>query len=57
MKNTTFQIEFFHGTEGVWKPVRCYKNLETLEDAKAFKQAQIELCGGCVDFHIVEVAA
>ena len=49
MKNYT--IQFFHGLEGVWKDLQT---VATLEEAKAFKQAQIEMCGGAVDFCIIE---
>lgn len=57
MKNTTYKIEFFDGRDGDWKPVRCYKYLGTLEDAKAFKKAQQEMCDYMVDFRIVEEVA
>ncbi len=50
MKNN-YTIQFFHGLEGVWKDI---KTVTTLDEAKAFMQAQIEMCGGCVDFHIME---
>jgi len=54
MKNYT--IQFFHGLDGVWKR-STIQVFATLEEAKASKQAHIEMCGGCVDFRIVEVEA
>ena len=53
MKNYT--IEFFHGLDGVWKR-STIKVFATLEEAKASKKAHIGMCGGVVDFRIVEVA-
>jgi hypothetical protein len=53
MKNYT--IEFFHGQQGVWKR-STMQVFATLEEAKASKKAHLEMCGGCVDFRIMEVA-
>ena len=53
MKNYT--IQFFHGLDGVWKR-STIQVFATLEEAKASKQAHIEMCGGVVDFRIMEVA-
>ena len=50
MKNY-YTVEFFHGLEGIWKPVGTDTFTE-LEEAQAYKKAQIEMCGGVVDFRI-----
>jgi len=50
MKNY-YTVEFFHGLQGVWKPVGTDTFTE-LEEAQAYKKAQIEMCGGVVDFRI-----
>ena len=59
MKNTQFKIQFFDGRrdQKVWKDIPTRLNIATLEEAKAFKKAQVEMCGGCVDFRIVEEVA
>ena len=57
MKNQNYKIEFFDGRTYEWKPVRCYKHLANLDEAKAFKKAQQELCNYMVDFRIVEEVA
>lgn len=54
MKNKTYKIEFFHGAQGVWKTVGTRTDIATLDEAKAFKKAQVEMCGGVVDFRIME---
>ena len=50
MKNY-YTVEFFHGLQGEWKPVGIDTFTE-LEKAQAYKKAQIEMCGGVVDFRI-----
>ena len=55
MKNQNYTIEFFHGLEGSWKR-STMQVFATLEEAKASKQAHIEMCGGCVEFRIMEIA-
>ena len=50
MKNY-YTVEFFHGLHGEWKPVGTDTFTE-LEEAQAYKKAQIEMCGGVVDFRI-----
>ena len=50
MKNY-YTVEFFHGGEGVWKPVGTQTFTE-LEKAQAYKAAQIQMCSGMVDFRI-----
>ena len=56
MKNqTTYTIQFWHGGEAVWKNVGTRTDIATLDEAKDFKKAQVEMCGGCVDFRIVEI--
>ncbi len=54
MKNKTYKIEFFHGGEAVWKNIGTRTNIPTFQEAKDFMRAQVEMCGGCVDFRIVE---
>ena len=55
MKKTTYTIQFWHGGEAVWKNVGTRTDIATLDEAKDFKKAQVEMCGGCVDFRIVEI--
>ena len=55
MKNTTYTIQFWHGGEAVWKNVGTRTDIATLDEAKDFMNAQVEMCGGCVDFQIVKV--
>ena len=50
MKNY-YVVEFFHGREAIWKPVGTNTFTE-LEKAQAYKAAQIQMCGGAVDFRI-----
>ena len=50
MKNY-YTVEFFHGGEAIWKPVGTNTFTE-LEEAQAYKKAQIKMCGGAVDFRI-----
>ena len=55
MKNTTYTIQFWHGGEAVWKNIGTRTDIATLEEAKAFKKAQQEMCDYMVDFQIIEV--
>ena len=56
MKNqTTFQVQFWHGGEAVWKPAGLQTFTER-EVARKFMTAQSQMCGGCVAFRIEEVA-
>ena len=59
MKNTTYKIQFFDGRRDqlVWKDILTRLNIATLEEAKAFKKAQQEMCDYMVDFRIVEEVA
>ena len=50
-KTNYFTVEFFHGGQKVWKPVGS-ETFTELEEAQAYKAAQIEMCGGVVDFRI-----
>ena len=54
MKNTTYKIQFFGGPKKVWKTLPTLTQITTLEEAKAFKKAQQEMCDYMVDFRIVE---
>ena len=54
MKNITYQIQFFGGPKKVWKTLPTLTQITTLEEAKAFKKAQQEMCDYMVDFRIVE---
>ena len=56
MKNTTYKIQFFGGPKKVWKELPT-PQITNLEEAKAFKKAQQEMCDYMVDFRIVEVNA
>ena len=57
MKNqTTYKIQFFHGGEAIWKDIPTRLDIATLEEAKDFKAAQVQMCGGMVDFRIMEMA-
>jgi hypothetical protein len=56
MKNqTTFKIQFFGGPKAEWKELPTLQEIATLEEAKAFKKAQQEMCDYMVNFRIVEV--
>ena len=55
MKNKTYTIQFWHGGEAVWKNVGTRTDIPTLEEARDFKAAQVQMCGGLVDFRIIEV--
>ena len=59
MKNTTYKIQFFDGRRDqlVWKDTLTRLNITTLEEAKAIKKAQQEMCDYMVDFRIVEEVA
>lgn len=57
MKNTTYKIQFFGGPKKVWKDLPTLTKITTLEEAKAFKKAQQEMCDYMVDFRIVEEVA
>ena len=57
MKNTTYKIQFFGGPKKVWKTLPTLTQITTLEEAKAFKKAQQEMCDYMVDFRIVEEVA
>ena len=57
MKNTTYKIQFFGGPKKVWKTLPTLTQITTLEEAKAFEKAQVEMCGGAVPFRIVEEVA
>jgi len=54
MKTTTYKIQFFGGPMKIWNTLR---EIETLEEAQAFKKAQQEMCDYMVDFRIVEEVA
>ena len=56
MKNTTFKIQFFGGPKAEWKELPTLQKIATLDEAKAFKKAQQEMCDYMVDFRIEEVA-
>jgi hypothetical protein len=57
MKNTTYKIQFFGGPKAEWKELPTLQQIATLDEAKAFKKAQQEMCGYAVDFRIVEEVA
>ena len=57
MKNTTYKIQFLGGPKKVWKTLPTLTQITTLEEAKAFKKAQQEMCDYMVDFRIVEEVA
>ena len=57
MKNTTYKIQFFGGPKKVWKDLPTPTKITTLEEAKAFKKAQQEMCNYMVDFRILEEVA
>ena len=58
MKNqTTYQIQFFGGPKKEWKTLPTLTQINTLEEAKAFKKAQQEMCDYMVQFRIVEEVA
>ena len=57
MKNTTYKIQFFGGPKKVWKDLPTLTKITTLEEAKAFKKAQQEMCNYMVDFRILEEVA
>ena len=57
MKNTTYKIQFFGGPKKVWKELPTLQKIATLEEAKDFMNAQVEMCHGMVDFRIVEEVA
>ena len=59
MKNIQYKIQFFDGrrNQKVWKDIPTRLNIKTLEEAKGFMKAQVEQCGGCVDFRIMEMLA
>ena len=58
MKNkTTYKIQFFGGPKKVWKELPTLQKIATLEEAKAFKKAQQEMCNYMVDFRILEEVA
>ena len=52
MKNQTYKIQFFDGRTAEWKDIPTRLNIATLEEAKDFMNAQVEMCGGVVDFRI-----
>lgn len=54
MKNKTYKIQFFGGPMKIWNTLQT---TTTLEEAKAFKKAQQEMCDYMVDFRIVEEVA
>jgi hypothetical protein len=55
MKNTNFQVQFWHGAEAVWKPAGL-RIFSDLDEAKKVMKAQAEMTGHMVDFRIEEVA-
>ena len=55
MKNTTYKIQFFGGPKAEWKELPTLQEIATLDEAKDFMKAQVEMSGGYVDFRIVEV--
>ena len=57
MTNKTFKIQFFGGPKAEWKELPTLQQIATLEEAKAFKKAQQEMCDYAVQFRIVEEAA
>ena len=57
MKNKTFKIQFFGGPKAEWKELPTLQKITTLEEAKAFKKAQQEMCNYMVQFRIVEEVA
>ena len=57
MKNTTFKIQFFGGPKKEWKNLPTLTKITTLEEAKAFKKAQQEMCNYMVQFRILEEVA
>lgn len=57
MKNTTYKIQFFGGPKAEWKELPTLQEVTTLEEAKAFKKAQQEMCDYMINFRIVEVVA
>ena len=56
MRNT-FTIQFFDGRKYVWKTLPTLTKITTLEEAKAFKKAQQEMCDYMVQFRILEEVA
>ena len=52
--NTTYKIQFFHGGEAVWKNAGT-NQFATLKEAQNYKAAQVQMCGGMVDFRIEEM--
>jgi hypothetical protein len=57
MKNTTYKIQFFGGPKKEWKTLPTLTQITTLEEAKAFKKAQQEMCDYMVQFRILEEVA
>ena len=59
LKNTTDELteEFLDQKEKIWKELPTLQQIKTLEEAKAFKKAQQEMCNYMVDFRIVEEVA
>jgi len=57
MKTQTYKIQFFGGPKKVWKDLPTLTKITTLEEAKAFKKAQQEMCDYMVNFRIVEEVA
>ena len=57
MKYNTFKIQFFDGREATWKELPTLQQIATLEEAKAFKKAQQEMCDYMVQFRILEEVA
>ena len=57
MKNTQFKIQFFDGRKATWKELPTLQQIATLEEAKAYKKAQQEMCDYMVNLRIVEEVA
>ena len=55
MKNTKFQVQFFHGQEGVWKPAGG-PIFTDREVARNYMTGQSNMCDRMVAFRIEEVA-
>ena len=56
MKTQNYKIEFWYGTQAEWRPCTL-KTFTDLDEAKAYKKAQQEMCNYMVDFRILEGVA
>lgn len=57
MKNNQFKIQFFDGRSSTWKELPTLQQIAALEEAKAYKKAQQEMCDYMVQFRILEEVA